>query len=168
MSGFPSIQPAFTIKIELGAPLIVGTGARDTSLQIIPFSNGTFQTAEGFEPAFEAQVIGTGNDFIHADPDGVHMRLNCHGVVKTHDDALIYVNYTGVITLGEVERKALSGQAEDGSTPFGNSFTHLTFESGHERYKDLENGVFVSKGRFNVQQGKPIVVEYRVGQVVHG
>ncbi|KAL3438162.1 hypothetical protein BDV09DRAFT_161012 [Aspergillus tetrazonus] len=167
MSEFPSLKPAFTIQIELDAPLAVGTGVRDTNLQVIPFSKGVFKTAEGFEPAFEAQVVGTGNDYIHADPDGKHMRLNANGVIKTQDDALIYVNYTGVVTLSEAEQKVLSGTAEEGSTPFGNSFTHLTVETGHERYKDLENRVFVGKGRFNVQKGKPVVVEYRVAQVVH-
>jgi hypothetical protein len=82
MSEFPSLKPAFTIQIELDAPLAVGTGVRDTNLQVIPFTKGVFKTAEGFEPAFEAQVMGTGNDYIHADPDGKHMRLNANGVIK--------------------------------------------------------------------------------------
>ncbi|KAL4899025.1 hypothetical protein BDW74DRAFT_184133 [Aspergillus multicolor] len=168
MAEFPALKPAFTINIEIDAPLAVGTGVRQTSLQIIPFSKGVFKTQESFEPAFEAQVVGTGNDYIHVDPDGKHMRLNANGVLKTQDDALLYVNYTGVITITEAEQKVLSGTADEGSTPWGNSFTHVTFETGDDRYKDLENRVFVSKGRFNVQKGKPTVVEYRVSQVVQG
>ncbi|KAL4809514.1 hypothetical protein BDV18DRAFT_132217 [Aspergillus unguis] len=167
MSEFPSIQPAFTIKIELDAPLAVGSASRNNALQVIPFSNGTFESAPGFEPAVDANIVGTGNDYIHADPDGQHLRLNCHGVIKTNDEALIYVNYTGVVTLTDAEKGILTGATVDGSTPFGNSFTHITFETGHERYKDLENRVFVGKGRFVAQKGKKVVVEYRVGQVVH-
>ncbi|KAL4791778.1 hypothetical protein BDV19DRAFT_370014 [Aspergillus venezuelensis] len=167
MSEFPSIQPAFSIKIPLDAPLAVGSASRNTPLQIIPFSSGTFKSAEGYPLEIDAQIVGTGNDYIRADPDGGRLRLDAHGVIKTQDDALIYINYTGVVTLGDAERAVLTGIAEDGSTPWGNSFTHITFETGHERYKELENRVFVGKGRFTTEKGKPIVVEYRVGQVVH-
>jgi hypothetical protein len=78
------------------------------------------------------------------------------------------MNYTGVVTMGPAEQAVFSGKAEDGATPFGNSFTHFTFETGDERYKEFENRVFVGQGRFRVEKGKPIVVEYKVSQVVKG
>ncbi|KAL4886512.1 hypothetical protein BJY04DRAFT_213274 [Aspergillus karnatakaensis] len=140
-----------SLQIELEAPLVVGSASRKTALQVIPFSKGTFISTEGFSPAFDAQIVGTGNDYIYADPNGVHLRLNCHGVVKTKDEALLYVNYTGVVTLTDAEHAVLSGNVEDGSTPWGNAFTHVTFETGDERYKDLENRVFVGKGRFTAE-----------------
>ena len=37
---------------------------------------------EGFSPAFDGEFVGTGNDYIHSDPDGKHLRLNAHGVIK--------------------------------------------------------------------------------------
>lgn len=36
----------------------------------------------GFSPAIDAEFVGTGADYIHNDPDGKHMRLNAHGVLK--------------------------------------------------------------------------------------
>jgi Protein of unknown function (DUF3237) len=45
--------------------------------------------------------------------------------------------------------------------------THLTFETGSEKYKDLETSVFVSAGRFVVEKDKPVMVEYKVGKVKH-
>jgi Protein of unknown function (DUF3237) len=44
----------------------------------------------------------------------------------------------------------------------------LTFETGSEKYKELETGVFVSAGRFIVENDKPVVVEYKVSRVKHG
>lgn len=38
---------------------------------------------------------------------------------------LIYVNYTGVVTVTDAERDVLTGKTEDGSTPFGNSCKSL-------------------------------------------
>ncbi|KAM0117302.1 hypothetical protein ACP6JC_006072 [Aspergillus fumigatus] len=149
-------------------------------------TGGTVKSDPGYPLALDAEFVGTGNDYIHADPDNKHLRLNAHGVIKTKDEALLYMNYTGVVTMGPAEQAVFSGNAEDGATPFGNSFTHFTFEvrshpayyltfqnltglqTGDERYKEFENRVFVGQGRFRVEKGKPVVVEYKVSQVVKG
>ncbi|KAE8134478.1 hypothetical protein BDV38DRAFT_160118 [Aspergillus pseudotamarii] len=167
MSGFPTLKPAFTVRVNIDAPLAVGSASRSNPLQVVPMIGGTVKGDSGFSPALDAEFVGVGNDYIHADADGKHLRLNAHGVLKTKDDALLYLNYTGVVTLTPTEQAVFAGTAPEGSTPFGNLFTHFTFETGDERYKDLENRVFVGQGRFNIESGKP-VVEYRVSQVLHG
>jgi hypothetical protein len=43
---------------------------------------GTLKAEPGFYSGFEAEVVGTGHDYIHVDPDGGRMRLNAHSVVK--------------------------------------------------------------------------------------
>lgn len=45
-------------------------------------TGGTVRSADGFAPAIDAEFEGVGNDYIHADPDGQHLRLNAHGVLK--------------------------------------------------------------------------------------
>lgn len=52
-------------------------------------SGGTVKSAPGFSPAIDAEFVGVGNDYIHADPDGKHLRLNAHGVIK-------WVEYIGI------------------------------------------------------------------------
>lgn len=49
---------------------------------------GTIISEPGFTPALNAKFEGTGNDYIRNDPDGKRMRLDAHGVVRTHDDAV--------------------------------------------------------------------------------
>ena len=44
----------------------------------------------------------------------------------------------------------------------------MKFETGDEKLKDLELGVFVGSGRFLVEEGKPAVVEYKISKVVKG
>ncbi|KAB8257644.1 hypothetical protein BDV32DRAFT_126978 [Aspergillus pseudonomiae] len=167
MSEFPTLKPAFTVRVNIDAPLAVGSASRSNPLQVVPMTGGTVKGDSGFSPALDAEFVGVGNDYIHADADGKHMRLNAHAVLKTKDDALLYLNYTGVVNLTSTEQAVFAGTAPEGSTPFGNIFTHFTFETGDERYKDLENRVFVGQGRFNIESGKP-VVEYRVSQVLQG
>lgn len=40
----------------------------------------------------------------------------------------------------------------------------MKFETGDEKLKDLETGVFVGAGRFVVEKEKPVVVEYKVSK----
>ena len=44
----------------------------------------------------------------------------------------------------------------------------MKFETGDEKLKDLEIGVFVGAGRFVVEKGKPVVVEYKLSKAVKG
>ena len=51
-------------------------------------AGGSIKTEPGFEPALNAQFQGTGADYIHVDPDGKHLRLDAHAVVKNEDGAV--------------------------------------------------------------------------------
>ncbi len=42
------------------------------------------------------------------------------------------------------------------------------FQTGDEKLKELETSTFVGAGRFIYEQGKPVVVEYKVSKVVKG
>ena len=44
----------------------------------------------------------------------------------------------------------------------------MKFETGDEKLKGLETGVFVGAGRFIVEKGKPVVVEYKLSKAVKG
>ena len=44
----------------------------------------------------------------------------------------------------------------------------MKFETGDEKLKDLETRVFIGAGRFVVEQGKPVVVEYKISKAVKG
>ena len=59
-------------------------------------------------------------------------------------------------------------ESGEGKMTDGILVTEIRFETGHESLKELETGVFVAAGRFVVERGKPIVVEYKVCKVVKG
>ena len=44
--------------------------------------SGTMKSESGFSPAVDAEFVGVGNDYIHNDPTGKHMRLNANGCLK--------------------------------------------------------------------------------------
>lgn len=43
--------------------------------------------------------------------------------------------------------------------------THVMFETGSEQLRALEHYVYVASGRFVVEAGKKLTVEYKISQV---
>ncbi|KAL1996717.1 hypothetical protein VTN49DRAFT_7582 [Thermomyces lanuginosus] len=168
MAGFPNLKPAFTVQVIAEGAVTVGSSHRKNNLVVVPIVGGNIKPAPDASVPVDAEFVGTGADYIHNDPDGQHMRLNAHVVAKTKDGAFLYINYKGTVKLTPDVAKVLAGQGGDLVTPFGDSFTYFEIETGDERYKSLENGVFVGQGHFISQTGKNPIVEYNVSQVVVG
>ena len=107
---------------------------------------------------------------------------------------MVYLNYTGVVDITPELGAILSQKPDAKTTDFGNSCTfpstsysvlaislprqscflivtlviEMRFETGDDKLKSLDNGTFVGAGRFRVEQGKPVVVEYKLSKVVKG
>lgn len=43
--------------------------------------------------------------------------------------------------------------------------THILFETGSEELKAIEEKIYVGTGRFIVEKGQPVVVEYNISEV---
>jgi Protein of unknown function (DUF3237) len=82
MSDFPTLEPAFTIHVTIDPALAVGSSSRGTPLAVVRMTGGTVKSEPGFSPALDATFKGVGNDYIHNDPTGKHMRLNAHGLLE--------------------------------------------------------------------------------------
>lgn len=54
-SGFPSLKPAFTVRVEIDAPMAVG-GQAGSQLVIVPMVSGTVKSEEGFEPKIDGEL----------------------------------------------------------------------------------------------------------------
>ncbi len=131
-------------------------------------TGGTLKSEPNYSPSIDAEWVGTGNDYIHNDPDGKNMRLNAHAVVKDKSGSAVYLHYSGVVEITPELKLILGGKEEAKTTDFGNSFIEMRFETGDEKLKELELGTFVGAGRFVIEKDKPVVVEYKVSQVVKG
>lgn len=85
-------------------------------------TGGTIKSEPGFSPSLDAELVGTGNDYIHNDSSGKHMRLNGHGVVKDKDSGgTVYLNYSGVVDMTPELQAIFHGGEDAISTEFGGS-----------------------------------------------
>jgi hypothetical protein len=134
----------------------VGTG---------PFGNRMIFNVTGGEfdgDRLKGTIVGAGADWCLVGPDG-YGRLDVRATFKTHDGAVIYVQYVGILEITPALMEVLGG----GGTPteFGDQyfFTNPRCETGDERYAWLNRTMLIGQGR--VVPGPR--VEYRVFRVAN-
>lgn len=87
---------------------------------------------------------------------------------RNHDGTVLAMYYKGTVKLTQGVGKVLSGAPDAKTTDYGDSFVNFSFETGNEKYKELQNGTYVAAGHFVTGEGKPgVVVEYKVSKVVY-
>ena len=76
------------------------------------------------EPSYPIQldaVFAHGADYIKADPDGKHVRLEVQSLLKDKSGAFVRFNYTGTIGMEGPNGKVLRGEADAASTEHGDA-----------------------------------------------
>jgi Protein of unknown function (DUF3237) len=143
------LEPLFTMHADLKPPQIVGRGPFGTR-QIFEVTGGHVDGAK-----LRGEVLTCGGDWLLADDGGV-ARLDVRATLRTHDGALVYVQYPGVLVMNEKVGAAL---AAGGATEYADTYfvTQLRFETGDERYRWLNALLAIGEGRL-----APNAVEYRV------
>lgn len=86
-------------------------------------------------------------------------------VIRNNDGTIFAMYYKGTVALTSGVQAILSGSSDAKTTEYGDSFVNFTFETGSEKYKELQNGTYVAAGHF-VKEGEGVVVEYKVSKVV--
>ncbi|KAL1879934.1 hypothetical protein VTK73DRAFT_6630 [Phialemonium thermophilum] len=169
MSGFPKLIPAFTTQIVLEPPSSVGSGSRGSSLLHVTFSKDSgFLRSEPSYPVRVDAVFVHGADFIKLDPDGRHARLDVQSLLrdKIVPNGFIRFNYTGTVDMSSSAGKVLRNDPDAQSTDYGDIFSHVSFETGSPELIQLEEKVFVGAGHFILEPGQPLIVEYKIAEVV--
>jgi len=166
MAGFPKLIPAFTVNIAIAPPVAVGAVSKGAPLTVVPFvSEHSFLRSEPGYPIKVDAVFAHGSDYIRQDPSGKSVRLDVNSILNDKSGAVIVYRYTGIIRLSEPTAKVLGGKEDAKTTEFGDAITHVLFETGNEELKELEQKIYVASGRFVLDEGKPVIVEYKVSEV---
>ena len=130
-----------------------------------PFGNRLIVEVDGgaFEgPKLKGEFLKpSAADWLNLSDDG-YGHPDVRITAKTHDGALIYIEYFGKLELNDHVQKALAG--EGNGTNYGDQyfFTSPRMQTGDPRYQWVNNIVCVAQGRL-----LPGRVEYQVFQVVN-
>jgi Protein of unknown function (DUF3237) len=93
---------------------------------------------------FNATAFGGGGDWILVGSDN-YARLDVRLQFKTHDGALVYIQYFGLLELNANVNEAL---ASGGGTTYGDQYLRTTprLETSDERYAWMNQSVFAARG----------------------
>jgi len=142
----------FDVVIDLDPPLHIGGGRT-----LFGAAGGTF---EG--PRLRGEVVAGGGDWAVFRPDGT-MVLDVRLTLRTHDDALVHMTYSGRwATPPDLRVDLADPAARHRIDPARYYFrTNPLFETGAERYTWLNDVVCVGSG-YLVEGG----IAYQVSQVL--
>ncbi len=149
-------QPQLDLLCEyyatLAEPLVVGNGPYGMR-QIFHVTGG-----EVTGPRLRGRVLPSGADWILIGADGVG-RLDVRAAMETHDGAILYVHYIGILHFNEATMAAIAGgrMTEFGETIF---YVNPRVETGDPRYAWLNGAFLLNQGRLG-----PGRVEYRMFEV---
>ncbi|KAF3927447.1 hypothetical protein ABW21_db0207926 [Orbilia brochopaga] len=163
-SSFPQLKPAFTALLDIEPGLPIGTLSSGPNLVWVKLVSGTLVSHDHYPTKVNATLIA-GADWIHGDPSDNIKRLDVRSVFKTDDGALLNFSYLGVIHMDAEIASIFAGAAKPGLVTEWGAVTHKFIQAGAEKYKSLEDGVFVAVGRFLVKEGA-VTVEYKISEVV--
>jgi hypothetical protein len=144
------LEPVMEIRVDVNVR-VVGAG---------PFGNRQLFEIRGGEfkgPRLAGSVLPSGGDWMLMGVDGVG-RLDVRVMLETTDEALIYMQFTGVL---EVNDRVIAAASGERSSAYGDSYfvVQPRFETGDIRYAWLNRCVGLAEGR--VGRGE---VSYRVYQ----
>lgn len=152
MTNQPTLQLLCEYWATLKDPVAVGDG---------PYGNRQIFDVLAGEVTGErlrGRILPSGGDWLLLGTDGVG-RLDVRATIETHDGALIYLAYYGVLHMTEKVMEAIAGGSE---TEFEETYfyTNPRFETGDPRYTWLNGRFVIGQGR--VGRGR---VQYRLFEV---
>jgi hypothetical protein len=129
-----------------------------------PIESGTITSEHGFPIPLQAEVIH-GADYVRAEASPTHMRINVKAVLKSKDGSLISYSYKGLIEVNDEFLAIYSGSPDAETTSYGNSLTHIIFETGSESLKELEHSLFIGSAHFVVEENGKFLIETKISRV---
>lgn len=151
----PSVTHLFRMDYGLNSPLDAGTTPLGRRV-LFTTSGGTFDG-----PGFHGEVLPGGSDWALVRSDGMTV-IDVDLMLRTHDGALIYARWGGLLVAPRHVRAAVADPAERSQLDPASYYfrTTPTFETGSDTYAWLNRIVTVGSGRFT-EQG----ISWQISQV---
>jgi hypothetical protein len=143
----------FGYHVACKAPVVVGPG---------PFGTRLYAEFTGGEVTGEriaGKVLTGGGDWLLVGADG-YGRIDVRIQIETHDGAVLYGTYVGLLEMNEAVQQATETAGE---TDFADQYfrTAARFETGDERYAWVNRCLFLGEGRIH----PGVAVAYRFYRV---
>ncbi|MDO8617036.1 MAG: DUF3237 domain-containing protein [Dehalococcoidia bacterium] len=149
----PRLETLYDMHVDLEPPQVIGQTPQGMR-QVFIVRGGTFQG-----PRLKGEVLPGGGDWALIRPDGA-LQLDVRATLRTHDGALIYASYGGLIVASQ-EVYARIFRGEDVPLSEYYFYTNPVFQTGAPQYDWLNRTLAIGRGKV-----APGAVEYRVWAIV--
>jgi uncharacterized protein DUF3237 len=149
-AGAQETKPTVELRTDLEAPIELAQPAGSRVIVNVP-SGGSVRG-----PKIKGQLVAPGGDWLQVMPDG-SARLDVRVTIKTDDDALIFVEYGGIIAWSK-EVNDRFGKGEVITAADGYFLTAPRFSTASPNYAWLNNLQAVGK-MVTVQKGTKVVYD---------
>jgi hypothetical protein len=148
------LEEAMTYRVTTQGPLETTDGSPWGARQYWEVSEASLSGAH-----ISATMAMTGGDWMGVSGDGF-WRPDVRVQFRTTDDAVILMRYTGLV---EQSDRFMRAASENHETSWDDQYMRLavTFETGDERYRWLNENLFVARGRL-IGTGEIEYTIYRV------
>ncbi|KAL5084592.1 hypothetical protein Trisim1_011594 [Trichoderma cf. simile WF8] len=167
LESFPTLQPAFVIKVSIAGQFPCGDIYTGSSLVGVPLGEGTLKSVAGFEPKLD-MTLSHGHDWFRIDADKTHARLSVSCIISDKENRSIRLEANGVSQLTPAILGLITGSPDAKTPPFGDGIEQMTITSGHEAYKPLEGMMFACSQRFAISETGQPLAEIRVSRILCG
>ncbi|EXU94652.1 DUF3237 domain protein [Metarhizium robertsii] len=175
-TGFPSLQPAFTIKVggipnsprkKFNKHLLITSLTRCMSVKSIQSHTpiGTIKSLPGFKPKVDAEIM-FGGDWLYFDTDKSRTRINFKVITKTKSGAPFSFYYAGIVTIDEAIGKTFAYSPDSNTIPFGNSNGYPRTTLANVMCQATLQTLKAGNGRFILGGEHSLTVESRISKVV--
>jgi hypothetical protein len=140
----PELKIVFSIKFEIGTPVVVPNGPKGTRVCIPVNPGGKFQGGSGLED-FYGDIIAPSSDWATMYDDEPGLVLDVRFIFQTHDGKMLLAFVNG------------RSKRQEGDSTRAEIHSGIHIETGAEEYKWMNKKVFCGKGR---KEGTTIRVNY--------
>ncbi|PMD32046.1 hypothetical protein L207DRAFT_572344 [Hyaloscypha variabilis F] len=167
MSANPSFESVLTVKLTLGTPWRIGQAGSGEFITGVPFTGGNLKSVEGglLSGLVDAECIH-GLDMSRLPASQDFTRLSVESIWRNKDDAMIHLSYNALLRMTDEIKNIFMAHKDAKSTSFGDVYAHFKFQTGTPKLKALEENLFVGSGRFVLEEGKDLAVEYNIGRII--
>jgi hypothetical protein len=161
----PKLEQVFTLRafISKDDTLPLGSVKGGAQRTVVPVVGG-FLSGSGLE----AKIFHGGGDWSLLDAASGTLHLDARFQARSESGDMIYGRYPGIIKLDPEIQKILEWSSEARTTESKEHYFFATpvFEVSSEKFKWMEQSVFVSHGHFVVPGDGTQAVEYEVYRTV--
>lgn len=169
LCAFNSLLPALYLNATVDHDLVIGATSPGPTAMFGPIRHGILRSEPGFPVNINAEIVHSG-DLVTIDPDQKWLHNDFSGMLKTDSGEYLRFTMKAIEQPTQNIMRILGGDPTAPDVEHGDFYgvSSWNFITGSEKYKELENSVYVGSTRLSRgSEPDSFSIAFRISQVSH-